>query len=132
MAIKPSTNRKRGEYALNLSGEWIVLVADFDNIARYEESANKGIYTLADQLRRSDLRQSDIVRMIWAFYPERNEEGFTLNEINSKLTMTELPKVLPQIAEFLGVIFATDVDASSIVVEDEAPATSTSSRAKKK
>lgn len=107
MSQQPYTNRKRGEFAVELNEKWYVLRANFANIAIFEESTGMGVYELAQKVSENKIKMTDIVHVIHCFIddkknsPSKDDIFYALLEAGPQGTVEIM-------AKFLGVMFNID------------------------
>ena len=103
---KPMVNRKKGEHAVELGGQWHVLKASFSNIALFEDNV-MGVYNFADKVAQGEVKMSDIVNVIYCFQIDR-DNGLSQDDIAEMVISDEPRKSIEAIASFMGVLFAVD------------------------
>lgn len=108
---KPLTNRKRGEFAVELAGKWHLLRANFANIALFEENVGLGIYELAANISDNKVKISDIVQVIYCFLDDKTV--LTQDEIFYTLIESGTEAQMKILTEFLAVMFNVDPNAAS-------------------
>lgn len=99
-------NRKKGEYAVELAGEWHVLKASFGNIALFEENV-MGIYEFADKISTGSMKMTDMVNVVYCF--QQNQENKLSQDDIAEMIISDDPiKSIEAIAGFMGVLFGVD------------------------
>lgn len=99
-------NRKKGEHAVELDGQWIVLKASFGNISLFESNV-MGIYEFADNISQGKVKLTDIVNVLYCFQKDR-DNGLDQDTL-AEMVISDAPqKSIEAIAGFMGVLFGVD------------------------
>ncbi len=99
-------NRKKGEYAVELGGEWHVLKASFSNIALFEENVME-IYEFADKISQGSMKMTDMVNVVYCFQ-QNQENKLSQDDIAEIIIANDPVKSIEAIAGFMGVLFGVE------------------------
>lgn len=115
---KPLVNRKRGEFAAQLDGKWIVLRANFANISQFEETTGMGIYQLANKVSMGDIRMTDVVNVYYIFMDGDLRKTYNRDDIALSLMNSDPEVAVTTVANFLSVMFNIDDKTMGAAIED--------------
>jgi hypothetical protein len=100
--------KRRGEVEINIDGQKTILRATFNNIAAYEELTQVGMYQMAAKFGAGDIRMSQIINLIWIFSEDRDEEGWSQDEIAEMVMAAGPDAVVAVIEGFLSLLFGME------------------------
>lgn len=101
-------NKKRGNFTLELLGHQLDLKANFDNISRFEEGCDMGIYTLGRKMSEGDIRISHIINMLFYFNTVKNQ--FTKDQLLEYINIEGPETVIIRLSSFIKILFGVTDD----------------------
>lgn len=115
----PIPNKQKGMVGITLGGKDTILHSTFENMSAFESHANIGLYALAHRFGTGDIRMTDVVNIIWCFSVNRNEEGWTKDEIAQAVIKSSSGEIVTIVQSFLLVLLGVDeAEKSAATVTD--------------